>query len=276
LISHFSSPDVAGYVRLFGIFTSSITGNLIVAASIVTGAGLGFSPRALCMIVFTFAGGVGASVAQSLRWRGHATKTVAIVLLGLELVLLVVSIIVGLLLDSSLMHPSTDIDSSSVLTLTLLLAAAMGVQCAAVKDCFKAAPATTVMTSNLINFSTCFSNACSAAMASLTHDGDELGRTALVKQRDEAARKLLSAFALIFSFVIGAIAGAFSSPYSASTWWSLVIPCVIILLMMIDIALAPAPVNVAADSSSVSPNQRSALVAPAPIEIPSPPARPPL
>jgi uncharacterized membrane protein YoaK (UPF0700 family) len=230
--------DAAGYVRLFGIFTSSITGNLIVATTNFN-SNTGFQPRALCSLLFTISGGVSSAVAASMKYSQYSKKVIAVLLFLLELICLIAAIITGLLLENDLQD--ANIDSPSVLIQTLILACAMGFQCGAVKDSFATAPATTVMTSNLINFSTL----CSQALASLLCIHPDLVKSTIFK-------KLGSATLLLLFFIGGAICGSLSCVLSALSWWCLAIPAGIVLLLIVDVLIQAAPTAVVVPEMSPS------------------------
>lgn len=90
--------DAAGYIRLKELFTSSITGNVVVACTSVTGNNSGVVSRALVTISFVFAGFLMTLTAMKLKLSKHwKVRSVALALFSAELVALVVALILGTL-----------------------------------------------------------------------------------------------------------------------------------------------------------------------------------
>eukprot|EP01035_Chromulina_nebulosa_P019604 gene19604-25511_t len=115
--------DTTGYLKLLGVFTSSITGNLVVACSSVT-SNKGVLCRSLVCVAFFLAGVV---------W----------------IVMLIVWI-VGSKKDDSIRN-AENLNDGNVILLGTLMGAAMGFHNIAAKESITNCPPTTVMTSTLVN-----------------------------------------------------------------------------------------------------------------------------
>lgn len=120
--------DAVGYMALFGLFTSSITGNLVVAAVAATRK-INVTPQITVLLVFFCAATSGAVLANVVRRSCSAdARAVARILFALELVFLVLFWIVGAALAQRDSRGLVSIYSPEVLGLASLSAIAMGVQ----------------------------------------------------------------------------------------------------------------------------------------------------
>eukprot|EP01041_Mallomonas_annulata_P006121 gene6121-12389_t len=149
--------DAAGYLKLKGVFTSSITGNLVVACASVTKLE-GVICRSLCSISFAF----GAFLINILANKMKLTYKIsppflAIFLVSIEAIMFIIVWIVGLYNDDKI-EESNNLDAGPVVLLACLLGFAMGVQNGALREAFLNFPATTVMTTTLVNVSAMLSN----------------------------------------------------------------------------------------------------------------------
>ena len=119
--------DAVGYVSLFGLFTSSITGNVVVAAAAASRS-INVTPQITVLVMFfcgATAGGVVATAMKKQFRAGH--REVARVLIFFELALLLLFWIVGVILVRS-GNPLPGINSAQVLGLASLSALGMGFQ----------------------------------------------------------------------------------------------------------------------------------------------------
>ncbi len=214
--------DAAGYLGLFGIFTGSITGNLVLAgstvvssagpavvgdagSSVVRSAG-GVVPRVVVTAVFAGGSALGGALAAGLRAHLPALprRGVFLWLLALELASLGAFWLAGTLLADSL----TSIAAPNVTFVGAMAALAMGVQSCAVKDGMPGAPSTTVMTTTLAVIGALLGEAGYAAAAAAG-----LARTPVAAEaRSAAARAKGAAFVRstmpVVAFVLGACLGA--------------------------------------------------------------------
>lgn len=144
--------DAAGYLKLKGVFTSSITGNLVVACASVTKLE-GVICRALCSISFAFGAFLSNLIATKLKLTYKMSgPIVASTLVGLEVIMFAVNWAVGSSLNADIDN-SESLDSPSIIILSCLMGFAMGIQNGSLKEGFVNFPPTTVMTSTLVNVS---------------------------------------------------------------------------------------------------------------------------
>jgi uncharacterized membrane protein YoaK (UPF0700 family) len=88
--------DAAGYLKLQGVFTSSITGNLVVTCASVTSMN-GVICRSTISLAFTLAGGFGAAMALRTRITNSLSQgSISIFLFCLEAITLIIVWIIGL------------------------------------------------------------------------------------------------------------------------------------------------------------------------------------
>lgn len=120
--------DAAGYMALFGLFTSSITGNLVVATVAATRK-INVTPQVTVLLVFFGAAASGAAFATVMR-RGCAadSRAVARTIFAFELVCLVLFWAVGAHLTHGDGPGLENVNSPEVLGLASLSALAMGFQ----------------------------------------------------------------------------------------------------------------------------------------------------
>ena len=120
--------DAAGYMALFGLFTSSITGNLVVAA-VAAPRKINVTPQITVLLVFFGAATTGAAIATVLRQNHGATnRTVARALFLLEFLCLVIFWALGATLTQDGGPGLSSIYSAEVFGLSSLSALAMGFQ----------------------------------------------------------------------------------------------------------------------------------------------------
>ena len=246
--------DAAGYLKLQGVFTSSITGNLVVASSSVSSS-KGALCRSLVCVSFTLAAAVGAMVAFYSRFA-HKLKphTLFILLLSLELVFLVISWILGHYYDDEI-DKSDSLDDDIIILISCLMGISMGFQNTAVKEAITSFPATTVMTSTLVNFAyngsnslsyylcTLFASCCgaqSSTKADRANNGsdDPAAEAKKVlaeyvdKQRDFFS-KFVGNLKSLLCFTLGALAGAGS--IHGISFSSFAVPVGVIVFLIIEI-----------------------------------------
>ena len=92
--------DAAGYLKLQGVFTSSITGNLVVACSSVSSL-TGVICRSCVCISFFLSGGLAAAFAMQMKLSKHLSQSTLCIFLFLSEILTFVAVwIAGLQLVS--------------------------------------------------------------------------------------------------------------------------------------------------------------------------------
>jgi len=259
--------DSAGYLWLNGVFTSSITGNLVVAASSVTNSH-GVLCRSLTCVSFFGAGVLAAALALRARLaHSLSRKAVCCALFAAEVALFVAVWVLGNRFDQLLL-PNKNIDLPQSILLACLLGAAMGFQNVAAKEQIANCPPTTVMTSTLINVAQHLSNALEFWLAShgllrLQPSGAAAARLsdeqakAFGAKFDDSLHKFATAAKPLVCFTLGCIIGALT--VKGGSWHCLAIPVAIVLAVMLDGLLLSRP---AAGGDAAAQPQAKAVEAP--------------
>lgn len=226
--------DTAGYLKLQGIFTSSITGNLVAACSSVTHP-VGTLTRSLVVVSFTFAGAIGAAISLRLKLVNELnTRLTTIVVFIVELSLMIAVWVIGLIYDDEITDAKS-LDSVWQFTLVAcLMGAAMGFHNIAAKESILNCPPTTVMTSTLINLASNFSNMLGYYFASKKLIGlSSIRRKHTTLGADEVAletknwedkfidfeKKFIVVAKPLLSFIAGALIGSVMTHFG-SFWFS--------------------------------------------------------
>jgi len=194
--------DVAGYLLLQQLFTSSITGNVVVAcASAFTVNGT--ICRACVTASFFLSAGIGGGISLISKTKYSCnTRLSSSLVFFMYLVFLVVVLILGLLIDDKILLASEnqDQDNPYVVLVGSLMGAAMGFHNAAAKDAIQNCPPTTVMTSTLVNVATNATNTLVYVVA-----GDD--------KLADSRGKLVTTSRPLVSFIAGALVGAAVTHY---------------------------------------------------------------
>lgn len=240
--------DAAGYIKIRGVFTSSITGNLVVACASVTSLN-GVICRSCVSIAFAVGAGVSAMLGLKLR-LAHlmSVRCLSITLFSLEVGMLVITWAVGHYLDDSIIN-SISLDEWPVVLVGCLLGASMGFHNVAAKESLVGCPPTTVMTSTLINVASGLANTLGLLMASigmfrLTPPNGLSGsylplttleKSALKSNASEGLSKTLPLLKPLICFLIGAIIGAVTMEYGS--FHSLAIPIFALLVIQAEVVM---------------------------------------
>ena len=140
--------DAVGFLALYGLFTSSITGNVVVAAASLSAPTKGTATRVVVTLAFVAAAAAGSVYTLCARRRGGASpRAVARALLSLEAAALCVLWIAGAAAGASV----GSIDAPGAVQLGALAAVAMGLQNSVTREVLSGHPPTTVITGTLTN-----------------------------------------------------------------------------------------------------------------------------
>src|SRR5467141_3942211 len=138
------SVDAIGFLGLGGLFTTHVTGNLVIlAAHLVSGSGAPVAPM-LSFPLFVAALGLTRLLAGALERIGLASLR--------PLLLLQLLLLVGFLVLCVSAGPRIDPDAPIAILAGMLGVSAMAVQNALVQISLKGAPSTAVMTTNITRF----------------------------------------------------------------------------------------------------------------------------
>ena len=188
--------DLIGFLSL-GIFTSHITGNIVVIGALVVRHNRVNPAQILAIPVFMF--GVAATwlIARASGSRG----------IGLMRLLLLVQFLLlfGLLIFSVVTKPSADPRGLMGAIAAMIAVTTMGVQFALLRLALPVSPSTAVMTGNLTN-----------AVLALVDSGS---RTQPLMESD--SRRLRGALRLLTGFFVGCVVAAVGVMYLGDWAWSL-------------------------------------------------------
>ncbi len=209
--------DTAGFILLAGIFTSHITGNLVLAGAALAGRiDGGVLIRLALLVVFMAAVALASALAF---WSNRNGRSVVAVLLGAETLMLGAFLVTGLALTIQ-QQPR---DPWVLFTVAGTAVVAMGIQNALMREGFKTYLPTTMMTGNTTQF---------------TLDGLAMLRG--LKSPEIRARFRRTANVLT-GFLIGAALGAWSAAFLRM--WSPIIPLLAIGSLTLFATQKPAPGN---------------------------------
>ena len=254
--------DTAGYLRLLGVFTSSITGNLVVATASVASM-RGVICRSFVCVAFFLSGGVSSALSMRLRLaHGLSQRFVCCLIFAGEIALIVASWIIGNAYDKEMLV-NTDIDSWTNVLVGCLLGASMGFHNVAAKEAITNCPPTTVMTSTMINVAQNLSTTIEYGLAShsllrlqpvpaATLTAEQ--KTALVKSMTDKYRDALGKFTTtakpLAAFIVGCVIGAVTM--DRGSWHCLAIPCAVLLAIIGDALLQWQAVRAGAAAAAVA------------------------
>lgn len=145
--------DAAGFIKLRALFTSSITGNVVIACTAVSGSLVGVISRAAVTIAFVIAGFISSLLALKLKlyYKRHLRET-SMILFSIEVAFLAIAVALGVSWDNRI-DRAHDVDDINIIIVGCAMAYAMGAHSVAAKESIANAAPTTVMTNTLINVS---------------------------------------------------------------------------------------------------------------------------
>jgi uncharacterized membrane protein YoaK (UPF0700 family) len=216
--------DVSAFIILFGIFTAHVTGNIALAGysfvyadeeSVVTHLVM------LPVFMITVAGtSVLARYARRKQWPVFA------ILLTAEAIALTIFLIVGVNLTPALV---LDVQEEYIFPIGMTGVVAMAIQNALMKEAkgtFKSYIPTTVMTGNTTQLTIDLVQVTISKFFSPAED------SAAAKAAAESKERMGRMFPVIVGFALGSLAATYFVLISES-WWSLIIPAIIISFMAV-------------------------------------------
>lgn len=245
--------DCVGYLKLANVFTSSITGNVVVASSSVHSL-RGVLCRGLVTLSFTVSAALNTAISIRMKLMRYNHHIIYTVLYALEFFSLLATLIVGqVYLDIIDEHPE-DPDFWAIVLVASMMAASMGFHNGAAKESIPNCPSTTVMTMTLVSIASLSSNCIGYYMAS-AFDGYDQVPTTDIDQFDEKKKKIaadhkalhdkyLDALAKIqipilslISFIVGAILGSIITVTGHADFKSLIVPLILEIGLMLTFYL---------------------------------------
>lgn len=241
--------DTFGYLLFGGIFTSSITGNLVVACTSVIST-YGVLARSLTCVSFLAAIACTSGLLLKLSTLNIFSKTT---LMGVGFVIEIAYFIVIWIVGNQIYE---DFDEDTILLqwqvilLSCITGASMGVHNAVAKEAIPNCPSTTVMTMTLVSVGQSFAQSFDYYLASnkiislrpcnlLTCTQDEFDEAAttayynsMQTKYNESFGKFIVACKPLLAFIIGALIGSGVTAYSQFT--GLIIPIFMVLCICVD------------------------------------------
>lgn len=225
--------DAAGYVMLYGLFTSSITGNIITAVVPLYADSPGVLPRFWIWVFIGLGAFTNTMISMKLRFATlHDKWVVGMILFGLEVVGLFLAMVVGAFLD----YPR--LSSWQVTVAASLTAFAMGLQNGAAMVMIPNCPPTTAMTGNTVRFAIYGAEAFNFYIASRGYVALYPIKAGKPKHYEKTMAKFSAELATKFQlfcsclgpFAAGAIVGV---PFSNwMNFWSFSIPMVVVIYVV--------------------------------------------
>lgn len=227
----------AGYIKLFNLFTTSVTGNLVVACTSGFYHNGGILSRVLVTLVFA-AGAFSTKVLSfRLKYKLKTSPwTTATVLFSCEAVVLALSLAFGVYIDHwGLSFPS--LDSWETYVQASLMALSMGIHNGASLEVIDNCPATTMVTSTVVK------TAMSAADTVQFYvswqgcaDYDFRDETSIEERFKKARDTFCRNSILLVFFVLGTVLGAVSVLYIG--FWCLLVPLSLVLIIITSVQLS--------------------------------------
>jgi uncharacterized membrane protein YoaK (UPF0700 family) len=208
--------DTAGFLKLNGLFTAHVTGNLVVAGAELAGAG-GDAVWVRLAVIPVF---IAAVVLTSTIVRTRSVRLSN--LLGVEMVALLIFAGMGVVFVPNIHHKVNTMTMFAVGSAGVF---AMGIRNALMREMLGSLASTTVMTGNLTQF------AIDATRLTLLHDYDRDGTSP--RQEQEIRQHATKFGSALLGFVLGAACGAFFMPLIG--FQAIGLPALAIALLALDI-----------------------------------------
>lgn len=233
--------DAAGYLQLQGLFTSSITGNLVVACASIYDT-YGVLCRALVSIFFFLGSAITAGVALRIKSRFDLSAPVtAILLFSFQCAVIIIAIIIGVIYDDKIIKAESLSDWHTIL-MGSILGFSMGVHNAVGKECIPNCPSLTVITMTLVTVAQNLSQTLSYLLAKYSlivlssrpaSSLDSTYRESMTAKYDQSKQKLIISGNPLISFLFGALIGTVTTKYFK--FYCLVFVLFILLVILADI-----------------------------------------
>jgi uncharacterized membrane protein YoaK (UPF0700 family) len=211
--------DSAIFISLFGLFTASVTGNLI---SIVA---IGERERISRFTVTAtfFTGAAFSSIISNIAVACGAKKqkTIAALLLSIEVIILLSLALAGHIFKDQI-KTLTGVDQPLSLALGVVASFAMGIQNGLCRECFSSFPQTTVLTSTLV--------------AEAQNIADFIFQQ---KEKAKSQSRCLFNLCPLVAFLSGAVVASYLINTEAG-YLVLLLPAFLIAILAIDVSLVSA------------------------------------
>lgn len=201
--------DTCGFLGLFGLLTSQVTGSFVAAGAAFVHHETGLWPKLLAMPMFMVGAALMTLMVAILRRRGANPIPPALTLVG--------GLIVLFLAIAVTARPFESADDGSVLAAAIAAFVAMGAQSALVRVLFKGSVPANFMTGNVTQVAVEATDLMLARLA-LLNAGDPAANAARAKA---AGAQLAILVPMIVCFVLGTVISAHA--FIAIGFWSLLL-----------------------------------------------------
>jgi uncharacterized membrane protein YoaK (UPF0700 family) len=216
--------DTTGFLGLFGLLTSQVTGAFVAAGGAFVQREQGLAPKLLAMPMFCVGAALLTVVVAHLRRTGRNPMPVA---LGM------VSALIGLFfLIAVTGHPFASPDAPWALIAAIIAFIAMGAESALVRVLFKGSVPANFMTGNVTQVAVETTDLV-LARAGLLHDGDPEADAARITAAKAQLKILLP---MISAFILGAVISAHA--FIAVGFWSLLLATGLVMAAALWAAVA--------------------------------------
>lgn len=234
--------DAAGYLLLDGLFTSSITGNIVAACTAIYHND-GALARACVSLSFALTASIAVYTILRLKLIHEWSKrSIGMLLFFLEALIIVISIPIGIAYQDEI-SSNDAIFRWPLILVASILGASMGVHNAAAKEYIPNCPATTVMTMTLVSISIAFPQMVTYATA--VKLGIRLHpphkplpadyNTSMLEKAEATTANFFKITKPLVFFIVGAIVGAVIAEFI--TYYSFIIVAFLVLCIVADIYL---------------------------------------
>ncbi len=207
--------DVVGFVALYGLFASHITGNFTVMGSDIVHGSSGIIAKLLALPMFLVFVAITRFVVLGYEQKNRSPLRVLLLMQGV--------LLASCMFAGQSVSPVTDPDKAGPILAALLGVSAMAVQNGYARLIFAAHPSTTIMTTN-------------AAQAVI----DFIDMYRGIPGISERARARFERIApTVLAFIVGTVAGAYG--YILLMFWSLAIPLAALLAVGLLVSTARTP-----------------------------------
>jgi uncharacterized membrane protein YoaK (UPF0700 family) len=201
--------DTCGFLGLYGLLTSQVTGSFVAAGAAFVYREPGLWPKLLAMPMFMMGAVLMTLLVAILRRRGHNPIPPALVLVSVLIALFLAIAVAG--------QPFESADARSVLAAAIIAFVAMGAESALVRTLFKGSVPANFMTGNVTQVAVESTDLVLAHLG-LLNAGDPVADAARVKS---AAAQLKVLVPMIASFILGTVISAHA--FIAFGFWSLLL-----------------------------------------------------
>jgi uncharacterized membrane protein YoaK (UPF0700 family) len=210
--------DAAGFVALYGLFTSHVTANFVLLGANLTGDGSGIAVKLAAFPAF-IAGVATAKIAADWHLRRGSNPERTMYVLQ--------AVFLGCMLAAGLAAlPIHSADAVGVIASGLAGAFAMGIQNGHGRLMLAAYPQTTMMTQNVTQS---------------VIDSIDVVSCRNLTQRNAARTRLVDTLLPVFSFAVGALVAAIG--YQHASFWTLLFPITLLTILALRASTATCAVG---------------------------------